>query len=181
MTTLRMPTVADLKAHLQYPANDDGTDDGELGYFLSAAVEVVEGIVGPLSPCSVTETHYGVSSNLIVLDKAPVVSLTSVTTAVPRLLTDFTLDAETGVLRTIPGIRIYGDVTVTYVVGRSGVPFGVHLASVVIAAHLWQTQRGNGPSAGPLQPDLAPPVPMGFAIPSRATELLAPYRQVRVA
>lgn len=181
MATLPMPTVADLKAHMQYGTDDDGTDDDELRYFLTAALEVAESIVGPLAPRTVTETHYGVSSDLLVLREAPVVSLTSVSTLTPYLLADFTVDAETGIVRLAAGRRIYGDVTVTYVAGRSAIPYAVSLATLIIAAHLWETQRGSGPSAGPLQPDLAPAVPMGFAIPNRAVEMLATQRQVRVA
>ena len=190
--TLPLPTIVDLKAHLNYPdpaAQDD--NDDELGYFLSAAIDLVEGMVGPLSPRSVTETHYAVSSDLLVLRKAPVVSLDAITgrpwagtTTTTFLVSDYLLDTELGIVRSGNGLRLRGDYTVTYTAGRSGLPYGISLATVIIAAHLWATQRGAGPSAMSLQggDDTAGAiVPMGFAVPNRAASLLEPYRQVKVA
>jgi hypothetical protein len=51
-----LPTLTDLKAHLNL---DTTADDGELADMLDAAVDVVEGIVGPITSKTVTETHHG--------------------------------------------------------------------------------------------------------------------------
>jgi hypothetical protein len=87
-----LPTLADLKAH----ANITGTDDAELQDMLDAAVDVAEGIVGPLSDETVTETHYGMASRLLVLRKAPVSAVTAVASTVPSgTPTTWTSDAYT--------------------------------------------------------------------------------------
>jgi hypothetical protein len=51
-------------------------------------------------------------------------------------------------------------------------------AILIIAAHLWETQRGTSPSALSLQgADIGDAVSpgLGYAIPNRARELLEPY------
>jgi hypothetical protein len=51
------------------------------------------------------------------------------------------------------------------------------MATLIIAGHLWETQRGNSPVASALPAEDYSPgvVGMGFAIPARAMDLLAPY------
>lgn len=176
-----LPTLADLKTHL----NITGTrDDDELAGMLAAAIEVVEGIVGPLSVRSVTETHYGVNGPVLILRQRPVGPVTAVATRgawgpyTPGVLADYTLDEAAGLLRSTAGYRFAGDVTVTYPVGHAVVPYSVGLAVLIIAAHLWETQRGTSPSALALQQaDTDVPFTPGqsYAIPNRASELLAPY------
>jgi hypothetical protein len=76
---------------------------------------------------------------------------------------------------------------VEYTAGRSDVPASIRLGVLIVAAHLWETQRRPGfTSATPAGfggsgdiPDV--PVGRGFAIPARAEELFARYRQVGVA
>jgi hypothetical protein len=69
-----LPTLTDLKAHLNVTTSDD---DGELADMLDAAVDVVEGIVGPITSKTVTETHYAMSSDVLVLRRMPVGDLLS--------------------------------------------------------------------------------------------------------
>jgi hypothetical protein len=68
---------------------------------LDAAVDVVEGIIGPITSQTVTETHYGLCSDVLVLRRMPVADLLSVgyrsgATTTDLLLTDYELDADTG-------------------------------------------------------------------------------------
>jgi hypothetical protein len=72
-----LPTLTDLKAHLNFEVTSTA-DDGELADMLDAAVDVVEGIVGPITSKTVTETHYGLSSDVLVLRRMPVADLLSV-------------------------------------------------------------------------------------------------------
>lgn len=179
---MALPTLVDLKVHLDIPADDTSNDD-ELTDILDAAIDVVENIVGPLTTGPVTETHYGVSSPLIVLRQVPAVELTAVavrlwgTLAADQDVAGYTLDPSTGVLRTATGYQLRGDVTVTYTVGFSTVPAAVRLGTLIVAAQLWETQRG----AMPLQPagttDDTAAVNVGYApaIPSRAKTLLEPF------
>ena len=141
-----------------------------------------------------TETHYNVLSDVLVLKRMPVGSLVSVSSryaavTTPLTLSDYELDPETGLLRTALGTPFYGTYTVTYTSGRDDLPAAIRLAVLVIAEHLFETQRrpgfttdapaGFGGADG--IPDATNSTPMGFAIPSRAQELLAPYMIPRIA
>ena len=181
---MSLPTLTDLRAQTNITST---ADDDELQDMLDAAVDVVTGIVGPIdTPASVTETHYNVQSDVLVLKRMPVGSLVSVASrygavTTPLTLTDYELDPDTGLLRTVAGARFYGTYTVTYTSGRADLPAAIRLAVLVIAEHLWETQRGAAP-VGPLADDDTFATPgLGYAIPNRALELLAPYRRPAVA
>lgn len=180
------PTLSDLKTHLNIPANDT-TNDAELQSVLDAAVELVGQMVGPLAPETVTETHYGLYTGLLVLKRAPVVSVTSiVTTLVSPTTVDpdyYVLDGASGMVRLLSGRVLAGDHTVTYQAGWLVLPAPIRLATLIVAAHLWDTQRVPGarrPGFGQAaEPQAA--TPMGFAIPNRAATLLEPYRMPVIA
>jgi uncharacterized phiE125 gp8 family phage protein len=178
-------SLDELKAHLGITESDD---DDELLGMLDAAVDVVENFVGPIDETAVTETHYSVNSGALVLNRYPateLVALSSVTGGSPIELvaSDFVLDPATGVLRSIYGSGFNGTYTVTYSAGRPDTPAALRLAVLIVAAHLWETQRGPASTSGPLSADEDfTSVPgLGFAIPNRARELLQPYVQITVA
>ena len=184
-----MPTVEDLKVYLNKTGT--GADDNELVDMLDAAVNVVESIVGSIGSTTITETHYGLHSDVLVLKQPPALALTSLTgrlypgvTASTYTLTDYVLDTDTGIVRTVSGLRFVGDITVTYTAGRTTIPPAVTLATLIIAGHLWQTQRGGG-SVRPSFPGDANAADVsgspGYLIPYRAEELLKPYAQHRMA
>lgn len=181
---MALPNIVDLKTHLNIPLQDTGDDD-ELQMMLDAALDVVESIVGPISASPVTETHYGVSSPVLVLRRVPVLSVTSISSsgASSASVSDYVLDPDLGTLRLASGLQVRGDVTVSYQAGRVDVPRAILLATLTIAAHQWVTQRGPQPTPVLAGPDdgfgMAPS--MGYAIPNRAIELLQPYAQARVA
>lgn len=184
---MSLPTFTDLKAHLNITST---ADDEELQDMLDAAVDIVTDIVGPFDdPASVTETHYALSSDVLVLRKMPVGTLTAVSsrygaTTTPLVLGDYELDAATGIVRAVSGYFFRGTFTVTYTAGRTDTPAAIRLACLIIAAHLWQTQRGGGslrPTFPGEEPDLSPVGVSGYAIPNRAKELLAPYMRPSVA
>lgn len=171
---MALPTVNDLKVHL----NMSGTaSDGELQDTLDAAIEVVEGFVGPLTAGDVTEVHRNVFSSQIVLRQVPAGDLVQVSArnglvSTPLEASDFELDAATGILRVVMGSGFYGTYEVTFSAGRTTLPASLRLAILIVAAHLWETQRV--PGASRFGGDS--PVPAGFAVPNRALELMAPYR-----
>ena len=171
---MSLPTLADLKAHLDKTTN---TDDVELSEMLEAAVDVVEGIVGPVTAKTVTETHTS-SSGVLVLNRVPVAGLVSVAQyGAAQDLALFHADPDSGILSRVDGYGFAGPVTVTYSVGRPNVPAAIRLAVLIIAAHLWETQRGNtggGPIAAEAEAFGAPSI-AGYAIPNRARDLLARY------
>lgn len=172
-------SLAEVRAHLNITTK---TNDSELIALVGAAVEVIGDYVGtPLVPTSVTETLPRGST--LILGSSNVRSLTSVTqdgTAV----TAYTL-APGGLLTTTNGYYGYGGtVTVTYVAGFARLPAAVRHAVLIVVGRLWETQRGNAPSALPSS-DFAD---SGFStgglplLPPLAVTLLQPYRRgVRVA
>lgn len=188
---MALPTVSDLKIHANITST---TDDVELQNHLDAAVDLVEGLIGPINPpSSVTETHYNVSSDVLVLRRMPVAALVSVSsrvgaTTTALTLADYELDAASGLLRVASGGRFYGSYTVSYTAGRVVLPPSIRLAVLIVAAHLWETQRMPG-MRDDVQPGFggADGVPdagstgRGFAIPNRAQELLRTYMLPSVA
>lgn len=184
---MSLPTLEDLKFETNIP---NETSDDELQVKLDQAIAVVEGLIGPIdSPVPVTETHYNVSSDVLVLRRMPVASLTAVSsrygaTTTPLTLGDYELDEASGIVRVANGSRFCGTYTVTYTAGYTDIPADVSGAVVLIAAHLWQTQLGTGPSALALQqPDADPAFTpgTGYAIPARARDMLAPYLRASIA
>jgi hypothetical protein len=173
-----VPTLDEFKQHINI---GDRGNDGELSKHLDAAVGTVEGIVGPLSVQSFTETHYGLFSPYVVLRKPRVVAVTDVQmlaptwlAAFPYLAADYQLDSELGVLRLLNGRRFQGDVTVTYTAGFTSEPAAVRLATLIVAAHLWETKRGAAPLPMAGGGDVTTPG-LGYAIPNRARDLLVDY------
>lgn len=162
-------TLAELKAHANIPAGNT-TSDVELDLLRLAAQEAVEGLVGPVVWRSFTETvrHSG---GVVVLRHAPVAEVTSFTAA-GTAVTGYTLDGPAGLLT---GVTASGDLSITYSAGRSTVPPAIKVATLIIGRHLWDTQRGNAPSALPTVDETAPQFGVGYAIPNRAMDLLAPF------
>lgn len=160
-------TVASVKEQANIP-QDDAAHDFELMRYAKAAQEVVESIVGPVTASTVTETI--TQNGVVVLGAYPVAAVTSVTQDGVSV-TGWSLSNGSGVLSGLP----LGTVTIEYTAGRTTAPYAVQVAGAIIAAHLWDTQRGNSPSAMPMQ-DTFVPTGSGFAVPNRAMELLAPFK-----
>lgn len=188
---MALPTVTDLKAHLNLPSADTSQDD-ELGDVLDAAVEMVSDLVGPLESGAITETHRGINSPLLVLRSQPAAELTSISvryaTGVeePLTLADYELDVNTGIVRVLSGARFFGTYIVEYDSGRATLPATIKLAVLIIAAHLFETQRV--PMQGEVAPvgfgggvDAVTPVSRGYALPNRAIELLRPHMSASLA
>lgn len=174
-------SVEDGKQHLNIPSTTT-TYDAELEGYVAAVTDAVEGIVGPVGRRTVTETVYP-SSGVLLLGQSPVISLTSVTPYASTALSLGTLstDVSYGIVRPLygsPGLWA-SSYTVVYVAGRTAVPAAVSLAARIILGHLWETQRGGTTSPQIIGADTAELTPfgLGFALPNRALELLAPYRR----
>lgn len=165
-------TLDDLKAHLNITSSTPAQDD-ELTHVLIAASELVAKIIGgPLAVTTVTE-RYSTADTVIAVTQRPLVSVTSITpdsgSAVPSSWYD--MDSFGGTVTN--RYRTWGAGTITYQAGLSSIPERVRLAGLIIAKHLWETQYGSG-AGGFNNADADGWTPtMGYAIPRRATELLA--------
>lgn len=172
-------SLDDVKAQLNLSTT---TSDAELVPFIAAATRVVEKFVGPVVVRSYAERVSASRPFVSYLPRigpglTPLLTLTSV---VPLYTTgvsswgpgNIVLDPNTGELRQISGLSLYGGPwTVTYLAGQQVVDPAWQMAALIIVQHLWETQRGA--SSLPLQPTDDAFVPgAGFAIPYRAMDLL---------
>jgi len=165
-------SLADAKSHLNITTT---TYDDELREFIEAATEIVESYVGPV----VSRTHtarvcgYRYKIPLLHTQVTAVTNITVIrTNTSPITLTDLTIDSPAGVISYKNGIAFpYGDMDVTYTVGRTSVKTNWTLAAKIIVKHNWDTQLGNLPS---IQGDSPGYVVSGsgFLVPFRAVSLL---------
>lgn len=168
---MALATLENLKRHLNIP-DDDTEDDDELQDHLESAIDIVEGLVGDFVAATITDT-LPVHSGTVLLGARPIEPV-MVTSSTGAPVVGFQVRKAA---RLLTGVRAVGNVTVTYPTGDGQVPASVRLATCIIAGHLWDLQRGNGPGSLNLQTDgsVVGPVGLGYAVPSRAKELLARY------
>lgn len=160
------------REHLNIPAGEHAEDE-ELRRFVEAASRVVEDYTGEaLSRRTVLEDHTVYGSGLVVLDHAPVLSLTSVTSSDGETTYDTAevSDSLAGIVA-VP-VGLYGDLRITTVVGRTEVPENYQLAAAIICGHLWNTQRVQSVGAPGFGGEAAPTPGRGYLIPNQAAELL---------
>lgn len=158
-------SVDEVKAHANITSN---ASDDEVELIRNAAQDAVEGLIGPVLWRTVTQA-VSANSSTVVLNTLPVVSVTSLTLGGTG--TTYTL-TDGGLLLDVP---MRGDMVATYVVGRARVTDDIRMAALIIAAHLWQTQLGASPTQ--LQDGFGDQTAsgIGYAIPNRAADLLAPH------
>jgi hypothetical protein len=161
-------TLDEVKAHLNVTS---ATSNEELILVQQAAQGAVEGIIGPVLWRAVTEDVTSSWRGVAVLSMAPVVSVTSLTSS--GYAATYTLNTTIG---TLTGVSHTGALVATYVAGRATVSDDIRYATLIIAAHLWETQRGNAPTPGFNEEAFGGTPGVGYAIPNRAQDLLAPHR-----
>jgi len=164
-------TLADVKAFLDKTSS---ANDLELTGFIAAAEPIVEFYVGPVIDATITERH----QSHIALRRVPAKTLTSVTavysTGTSWAAGDLDLDTESGIVTRLDGGALYGGPwDVVYEVGRTTVAENIKAATKIIVKHLWETQRGSMPQMGMNGGDV-PALPVSYAVPRRALELLRP-------
>lgn len=176
-----MPIVslADTKAHLNITTT---TDDEELRRTLAVATEMAERYCNrALRRKTVSETYNGDACALL-LRTVPVLSITTVVeNGVTLTASDYTLDANAGILLRGSTLADFEwadgrqNVVVTYVAGYTDPPQVAQQAVLELVRHLWQTQRGSValPTLGGPD-DYNGPTGFGWSIPNRVRELLAP-------
>lgn len=174
-------SLREAKKQLRLPMDSSDHDD-DLRLFIAAAGIAVEDHSGrKLVRRTITgEQHRRVCGTLI-LDRSPVVAVTSVSTVDGPTTWDvdnLNVDTTTGIVTTTAGMGLYGNLTVTYITGMRVIPANYLLAARIITEHLWQTMRPfstlSVPSVGTLEDSLDARSGglVGFAIPNRALELI---------
>lgn len=175
--TILGASLAELKAELNMTAAKDSPErDRELRQKLASATRMVEKRCGPVSVKDFTQSFRACS---VVLDYRPVVSITSVTPLGGVALSSADavrrLDAEAGIVELTAAATRAGGGTIVYRAGRTAIPANLKDATLVIAKHLWETQRGVSARPGMGGDEMADAVVgVGWALPNRARELMDP-------
>jgi hypothetical protein len=175
---LSLVSLDDVKRQLGMTGT--GNDDELRSYILSAS-ENIEGACGPCAVRVFTERVLAATCRSFWLANPPVVAVTGFTpvrpaTTPPLSPAEVVVDAASGKVTRLDGGWFFGQYDVTYTAGRPVIPSSLRTACTLIAQHLWDTRRGVAgvPAGGQ---DLTTPPGFGYAIPNRAAELLAPYRE----
>lgn len=172
-------SLAEAKDFLNIPSPSPVQDE-ELRGLIEATTAVVEHYVGPVVRRTLTEDHAG--GSVLVLRRPPVLELVAAEAVLDDGPSYAVADLDVtpdGVVRHRAGLVLRGPLRVTYTAGRPVVPAHIRTAALVILRHLWRTQTGPGlpPLGGADDYDVGTPVPgLGYAVPNRALELLAPDR-----
>jgi hypothetical protein len=164
-------SMEEFKAHLR---RTDTADDAMLRGYLVAATDWVENTIGgPLSVQTFTD-RVGLGGWWIVPSQRPIVSVTSLTPELGSVLdpTWYVVDTGRDAIRLRWGATA-GWYTLVYRAGLTVVPERVKLAGLIVAQHMWRVQNGGGGMPFPGETETAY-VPSGFAVPSRALELISP-------
>lgn len=190
-------TLAQAKAALDIP-DASTTDDEEIQQWISAATPIIEGIVGPVAPRSVTESHDG-GGQTIVLRQLPATEVASVTEyvgVIPYALTVITtpdqatayscsFDEQAGTLTRRYGIgpSLFAEgvdnVWVTYTAGYADVPANIVEAAIELVRHNYEATQIAGSNFGASDNDSGyPALGSGFAVPNRVIELLQPHQRL---
>lgn len=165
-------SLADAKKQLNMVST---ATDEEVRDYLGAVTTVVEDHLGRVVVRRSFAEEHDARGGRFVLDRTPVVSLTSVA----RVDGAYTWDISTlhvspaGVVTSPLGTPPSGRVVSVHIAGMALIPENYGLAARIILQHLWQTQRGTrgGPRPGGLADSIGV-AGAGFAIPNAALELL---------
>lgn len=130
-------SLDELKSHLNMT---DTANDEELLGFLDSATELVRDEASVYEVQAYTETVWA-DCGVALLSHSPVVAVTSVVGS-GETLTGWTLNSY-GMLS---GVRSWRQVTVSYTAGVAVEPARFHTAVLMVAARLWESQRGNAPT-----------------------------------
>jgi hypothetical protein len=167
-------SLAAAKRALNIPVTSTG-DDEELRELIEAVTAIVEDYRKEAVVRRTVVEQTSASGSTVLLRKAPVISVTSVVSGSTTQTTGFIVDSEIGEV-TSTGAPFSGDLTVTYVVGRSIIPANFVEAGKIIIKHLWTVQQTPGMGSrvmGVGGDDISAGIAgLGFALPNRAAELL---------
>lgn len=170
-------SLQEMRAHLNIETPDPA-EDVELARMIEAADGAIEAFLGTVvAPRSVTERHIMPPSGMVCLRALPVIEVTALTSldgATSFAADRVDLDGDIGVLRA-GSSGVLGDFLVTFVAGMVDPPARYALAEMVIAAHMWETQRVRTMAQGFTyggDDQFQGQFGRGYSLPNRAIELL---------
>lgn len=196
---LSLISLGDLKDQLNISVADT-TGTAKLRRFMQSATDVVQNITGPILPTPQTRVFRG-GVSFVILPHRWVQSITSITefwggttiyTLTPQPpgtgpLTAFgyTWDPSISkIVRVSAGFEAnfkpgQNAVTVNYVAGMQSIPQDITDATGELIRHWWAHGQQPGRAAFQAQPgdDTGQITVMGYSVPNRVIEMLAPYRR----
>jgi len=195
----RLVTLGQAKAHLNIPSSDR-SHDAELMNMLDGITPVVEFYTGPVVQRQIVGEAYDGGVSRIVLRTRPVVSvqnvveyrgpvaytLAQVITPDQGTIYSYTFNAPGEIVRrtvgggTTPFPPGYNQVLVSYTAGRLVVPPNVRLGTLeLLRVNYQQTQQAGRPQygTGAAMDDWSGQEMLGFFVPNRVREMLAPSRK----
>lgn len=184
---LFLMSLDDAKRSLRWGSNPTDNDD-DLRTYMAAVTPVIEDLVGPVLPQTVTEIvpalYDGSGRMSVTVSRTPVLSVTSMTSqvngSVAPNLANLVIDSASGVLRLSNWAGFYGQLAVVYKAGRTTIPANILLAAREQLRFLWQIgQQANRPAWAD-EPQAAEYTPSGYAVPKRVIELCAPHMRAPV-
>lgn len=162
-------TLAEFKAWIKYGTGT--SEDTKLTSVLTAASSWAEWrISGPLAVTAFTE-RVQASGSFLKQRKHPLVTVTSVTPQDANALssTAYIVDTTNSFIQLrYDGGR--GWYTLVYTAGLSTVTDRVKIPGLMVAQHLWRVENGSS-GRGTMEDTVM--TPMGFAVPSRAEDLIS--------
>lgn len=179
--SLALLSLADARDTLNY---DDGDtqDDEEVLLYVGVATRIIERLIGPVIPRTVTE-DVQLEGDGFFTRHPPVQSLTSLTpvrtNGVTYTAADFQVLSTGKIVRKDGAWLLGGWYTVVYQAGRTGaVDSDTLQAARVLLKHLWDTQRPQGvrPGLGNDDTFIA-----NYTIPNRVMELIQTQRYIGVS
>lgn len=177
-----LPTLTDVKTHLNIPAATTG-DDAELARFLGAAVDLCERHAG-ITIDARSRTQYDLGGQAALpLRFGPVTTVTSVTVDGATLAAaDYELLRTGEITACITSTAsTFGDsddqVITVYSAGWTTLPKTVEHAVLETVRHLWATQRGAMSGRGVFDPGNPATVPgAAWSLPIRVEQILDALR-----
>lgn len=171
-------SMEEFKGHVRFTTV---VDDGRLLDCLVAVTDVMEEMVGPVTPRTFTERHM-VRGRVITPRRHPLVSVTSITPWQGTAWDTTQYEADTD-LNLIYLATTYTRqlCTVVYEAGHDPWPGRLKLAGLIVAQHEWTVRNGNGGRPSPDMDALALVPGTGYLVPHRALELMRPSLRMLAA
>ena len=173
-------TIEDLAEHMQTSVPAEPAKAAEMQRMLDAALERVTAECGAVAGSSSTVPVVSTGGPVLLLPVVRADAITAVLDPDGNPVTPVATDPFTGIVEVPTGRRGTWRITVDF----GSMPASLELAALIIAAHLYGTQRVPGAgrnTAGPMAAGQQAGAGAGYAIPNRADALMAPYRLPGIA
>ena len=168
-------------------AQSNTSYDVEIAVMVASIEAILEQITGgPLFTATISErVKVGHGYRSLVLRQRPVVSVTSITdiaSGTPLAVPDLDVDTNSGVIRRKLELPFWSRGPYYQVVYAAGwgtsLPTAFNLAARIVLQHLWEVQQGPGQRPAMGGGDVTRvyrDTGVGYAVPNRVLELMAPY------